>query len=355
MLTTIVPFLIILLVLILVHEFGHFFSARLFKIKVEEFGIFLPPRIWGKKFGNTVYSINALPLGGFVRLSGEEDPEAPGSLASKSIPVRLVTLGAGSLMNLLLPFILLTIAFMIPHYAGVEDTAGQKVDVLIQAVTKDSPAAKAGIKPGDIIVSINGEALLTADDYSRHVQSNLGRPMTVVVRHADSSTVEVTLTPRAQWPEGDGPTGVSISNAVKQSYPIWKAFVEAVKQYWRILALFAGGIVAVFQGTVPFEVAGPVGIAQVTGEVAKLGMMPLLNFAAIISINLGLVNILPLPALDGGRIVFVLLEWVRRGKRVSPQTERLVHSIGFALLLLLLLLATWNDIGRIISGGSLTP
>jgi regulator of sigma E protease len=227
--------------------------------------------------------------------------------------------------------------------------------VLVQAITRDSPAAKAGIKPGDVIISINGESLLTADDYSRHVQGSLGRPMTVVVRHADSSTVEVTLTPRAQWPEGDGPTGVSISNAVKRSFPVWKAFVEAVKQYWNILALFAGGIVAVFQGTVPFEVAGPVGIAQVTGEVARLGIVPLLNFAAIISINLGLVNILPLPALDGGRIVFVLLEWVRRGKRVSPQTERLVHSIGFALLLLLLLLATWNDIGRIIRGGSLTP
>ncbi|MDP2920072.1 MAG: RIP metalloprotease RseP [Dehalococcoidia bacterium] len=353
--TTIIPFLVILLVLILVHELGHFFTAKLFKIKVEEFGIFLPPRAWGKKIGETIYSINWLPLGGFVRLSGEEDPKAPGSLAGKSIPVRLVTLGAGSLMNLLLPFVLLTIAFMIPHWAGVEDASAQKVEVLVQEVRRDSPAASAGIRPGDVIVSVNGEQLSSADDYSRHIQSNLGKPITVVLRRADSSIVEVKLTPRTQWQEGEGPTGVAISNAVKKSYNPWEALINAVKQYWQILALFTQGIAAVFRGTTPFEVAGPVGIAQVTGEVARLGIVPLLNFAALISINLGLVNILPLPALDGGRIVFVLLEWVRRGKRVSPETERLIHSIGFALLLFLLLLATWNDIGRIMSGRGFNP
>jgi regulator of sigma E protease len=352
-LTTIVSFIIILLVLILVHEFGHFFSAKIFKVKVEEFGIFLPPRIAGFKRGETIYSINALPLGGFVKLSGEEDPKNPGSLAGKSIPVRLITLGAGSLMNLLLPFVLLSLAFMLPHQAVATDITDTG-DVIVLEIAADSPASEAGIKVNDTILSVNGEQILNVDDYKRLISENLGKEITIAIKHSDDTTSEIVLTPRIQAPEGEGHTGVAITTVITKSYPFWQAIPRGVVYYWDILVLLKDSIVQSIKGTIPFDVTGPVGIAQTVGEVAKTGISNLLILTSLISINLGIVNIFPLPALDGGRIVFVLLEWVRHGKRVSPKTEQLVHSIGMALLLALILLVTYRDIARIISGGTLT-
>ena len=354
MLTTIISFFVILLVLILVHEFGHFISAKIFKIKVEEFGIFLPPKIAGFKHGETIYSINALPLGGFVRLSGEEDPKAPGSLAGKSIPVRLITLGAGSIMNLLLPFVLLSIAFMLPHQTVVNDIFKDNGEVVVTQISPDSPAANAGIKANDTILSVNGEQILNVGDYERLIEENLGKEITIAVKHSDTTMAEVVLTPRVQPPEGEGETGVAITTVVTKSYPFWKAIPMGAVRYWDILVLLKDGIVQSIKGEIPFEVAGPVGIAQTVGEVARTGMANLLVLTSLISINLGIVNIFPIPAFDGGRIVFVLLEWIRRGKRVSPKTEQLVHTIGFMILLALMLLITYRDIVRIISGGSLT-
>jgi len=353
-LTTIISFFVILLVLILVHEFGHFISAKIFKIKVEEFGIFLPPKIAGFKHGETIYSINALPLGGFVRLSGEEDPKAPGSLAGKSIPVRLITLGAGSIMNLLLPFVLLSIAFMLPHQTVVNDIFKDNGEVVVTQISPDSPAANAGIKANDTILSVNGEQILNVGDYERLIEENLGKEITIAVKHSDTTMAEVVLTPRVQPPEGEGETGVAITTVVTKSYPFWKAIPMGAVRYWDILVLLKDGIVQSIKGEIPFEVTGPVGIAQTVGEVARTGMANLLVLTSLISINLGIVNIFPIPAFDGGRIVFVLLEWIRRGKRVSPKTEQLVHTIGFMILLALMLLITYRDIVRIISGGSLT-
>jgi regulator of sigma E protease len=353
-LTTIVSFFIILLVLVFVHEFGHFISAKLFKIKVEEFGFFMPPRIVSFKHGETIYSINALPIGGFVRLSGEEDPKAPGSLAGKSIPVRLIVLGAGSIMNLLLPFVLLSIAFMLPHQTIVNDIFKDNGEVVVTQISPDSPAANAGIKANDTILSVNGEQILNVGDYERLIEENLGKEITIAVKHIDTTMTEVILTPRSQPPEGEGETGVAITTVITKSYHFWKAIPMGAVRYWDILVLLKDGIVQSIKGEIPFEVAGPVGIAQTVGEVARTGMANLLVLTSLISINLGIVNIFPIPAFDGGRIVFVLLEWIRRGKRVSPKTEQLVHTIGFMILLALMLLITYRDIVRIISGGSLT-
>ena len=347
MATTLVSFFIILLVLILAHEFGHFISAKIFKIKVEEFGIFLPPRIWGIKHRETIYSINWLPLGGFVKLSGEEDPKAPGSLAGKSIPVRLITLGAGSLMNLLLPFLLLSIALMVPHQASAANPSDVG-DVYVQQVALSSPADAAGIKAGDYVLSVNSEQISNVDDYSRIINENLGKEITVSIKHSDGTTVDVKLTPRMQAPEGEGATGVAITTIVTRSYPFWKAIPSSVGFYWDILVALKDSIVQTIKGTVPFDVAGPVCIASVVGEVARTGISNLFVLAALISINLGIVNIFPIPALDGGRIFFVLLEWVRHGKRVSPRTENLIHTIGFILLLALILLVTYRDITRLV-------
>jgi len=372
---TLVSFFAVLIVLILAHELGHFVTAKLSGVKVEEFGIFMPPRIisfkagetwtftilqksyhvkpprfFRSKGGETVYSLNAIPLGGFNKLSGEEDPKAERSLAGKSIPVRLLVLGAGSLMNLLLPLLLLAIAFMVPHQVEVADPLAGKGDVLVQVVSTDSPAAQAGIKAGDIIISINGISISNVNGYKQQVEANLGKQITVVVKHSGNRMETVHLTPRAQVTAGQGATGVALTAVVTESASFWRAIPDGFIRYGDILALFVDGIRQTVQGTVPFEVTGPVGIARVVGEVARTGISNLLQLAAIISINLGIVNLFPIPGLDGGRIVFVLLEWVRRGKRVSPQTERLVHAIGFILLMALILLVTYRDIVRLISG-----
>ena len=349
MLITIVSFLIILIVLILTHELGHFFTAKLFKVKVEEFGIFLPPRILSFKKGETVYSLNAIPLGGFNKLAGEEDPEVAGSLAGKSIPVRLLVLSAGSLMNLILPLILFSIAFMIPHLEVAPH-------VLIKDVNASSPASEAGIIVNDIILRINGEDITDIKKLDSIIKDNLGKEITITIQHPDKEIADVTLTPRVNPPEGEGAIGVQIANnTTTKSYPFWKAIPKGAIGYWEMILSFKDGILGMIRGSVPVELTGPVGIAQLTGEIVKTGFASLLEFGAIISFNLGLVNIFPIPAMDGGRIVFVLLEWVRRGKRISPKTEGMIHAIGFFLLMVVFVIISYNDILRLIRGQSLLP
>jgi len=352
MVTTIVAFIVILIVLILAHELGHFTTAKLSGVRVDEFGLFLPPRLLSVKRGETRYSINAVPLGGFVRMAGEEDPDTPGSLAGKRTPIRILVLGAGSLMNLLLPLLLLSIAFMVPHQVVMGK-------VLVVDVAPDSPAAEAGIEAGDIFLSVNGKPVHNTGDITRYFYSNLGRQFTAQVKHSDSTIEDVQLTARRKPPEGQGAVGVAVRTSdptiLTQRYPFWEAIPKGASKYWEICVLFKNGIVSMVAGTEPVEVTGPVGIAQITGEVAKGGISPLLELASIISINLAIINIFPLPALDGGRIVFVLLEWARRGKRVSPRIERLIHSIGFILLIGAILAITYKDVTRLISGESLLP
>jgi len=353
MLITLVSFFLILIVCILAHELGHFFTAKLFKVRVEEFGIFMPPRIFSFKKGETVYSLNAIPLGGFNKLAGEEDPSVPGSLAGKSIPVRLLVLSAGSIMNIILPVILLSIAFMIPHLESVDINSTNKGQVYVVEVVANSPAARAGIKVNDIIINANGEIVQNINDYERIVKANYGIEIPVTVKHPDTSTSELKLTPQANAPASQGATGLAITNAVRKSEPFWKAIPDGVVGSWNMIVLFKDGIVGMIRGTVPVNLTGPVGIAQLTGEIVKTGIANLLSFAAVISLNLGILNIFPIPAMDGGRIVFVLVEWIRRGKRVSPKIEGMVHSIGFILLILVFLVISYHDIARIISGGSL--
>ena len=348
----IVSFLVVIIVLILAHEVGHFATAKAMRVKIEEFGLFYPPRLLSIKRGGTIYSLNAIPLGGFVKMAGEEDPEVPGSLASKSVGTRLLVLGSGSFMNLLLPLLLFSIAFMVPHNMYI----GQ---AMVQEVSPDSPAARAGIRPGDTILSINEKPVDNNVDASRYIQLNLGKEISLFVQHPDATTEMVQLTPRWRPPEGESASGMKIvtskATIVPQHYPFWKAIPMGFGACVETFILFKNGIFSMIIGAIPVELAGPVGIAQITGEVAQAGISPLLEFAAFLSINLAIVNLFPLPALDGGRIVFVLLEWVRRGKRISPKAEGLVHLIGFALLMVFFLAITFQDIMRIIRGESLIP
>ena len=352
MIITILIFLGILAVLILAHELGHFATAKAFGVRVDEFGLGFPPRLIGIKRGETTYSLNAVPLGGFTKMAGEEDPDVPRSLASKSVGARVIVLSAGSIMNFLLPLLLFAIAFMVPHNVVTGD-------VVVEEVATGSPAAAAGIETGDIILSLNDEPVNSIHDLHIYTQLNLGKEVNLALRHSDEMVEEVQLIPRWKPPPAEGAMGVAVSmpDAVitRQSYPFWEAIPLGVSECIDTFVLFKNEILKWFIGATPVQLTGPVGIAQLTGEVAQAGLSPLLLFAGFISINLAIVNILPLPALDGGRIVFVLLGWVRRGKRISAKTEGLVHAIGFALLIAAMIAITYQDIIRIIAGESLIP
>ncbi len=353
MLIALASFLVVIAIVIIAHELGHFVTAKASGVRVDEFGLGYPPRLFGIKRGQTTYSLNALPFGGFVKMAGEEDPKAADSLAGKSIATRLLVLSAGSLMNALLPLLLFSLAFMIPHDVVVGK-------VVVEEVAPGSPAEMAGFLPQDTIISVGGGSEINSRiDVSRYIQLNLGNEATFLVEHSDLSTEEVTLIPRWRPPEGEGAIGVTIgtvdASIVKEQQPFWEAIPSGVNECVETFVLFKNAILGLFIGADEFEVGGPVAIAQISGEVAQAGISPLLEFTAFFSINLAIINLLPLPALDGGRIAFVLLEWVRRGKRISPQKEGRVHMIGFALLIGLMLAVTYQDIIRIIGGESLLP
>ena len=345
-LTTIVAFFFVLAIVVIAHELGHFATAKACGVRVDEFGIGFPPRIIALKYGETEYSLNWVPLGGFTKMAGEEDPNIERSLASKSIGKRLLVLSAGSIMNFILPFLLLTMAFMIPH-----DIVTGSVSVV--EVVADSPAETAGIQAGDKILEINDKSINNTADISRYIQMNLGNEMTILLERSDGSKDTVTVVPRWNPPAGDGSVGFSIrtDNAAieKRSYNPWVAFQKGATEAFETMVLFKNGILSMFIGTsTTADLVGPVGIAQITGQVAQAGISPLLEWTAFFSLNLAIINLLPLPALDGGRIIFVLLEWIRRGKKVAPETEGKIHFLGFALLIMLMVAITFQDIGRII-------
>lgn len=352
MILTIVVGIVALSVLIIVHELGHFFAAKATGISVEEFGIGFPPRAYGRKWRGTIYSINWIPFGGFNKIAGEVDPTVPKGLASRGYGIRLLVLSGGIIMNLLLPFVLLSVAYMVPH----DIVSGQ---VMVEEIAPNSPAEMAGIKAEDTLISVEGHEIKNGGDISRYSQLNLGKEISLSVEHADASTETIELTPRWRPPEGEGAIGIlyRTENAVivSESYPPWEAIPIGARSCVEALVLYKNGIAGMILGTIPFTPAGPVGIVQITGEVAQSGISPLLELTAFISIAIAITQLIPFPALDGGRILFVLLEWIRRGKRVSPKTEGIVHSIGFMILLGLIVLITYQDIIRWISGESLIP
>ena len=352
MLVNILIGIAVISVILLAHELGHFISAKAVKVKVEEFGLGFPPRLLSIKRGETLYSLNAIPFGGFNKLAGEEDPEVPSGLAKRSIPTRLLVISAGSLMNILLALFLYSIVFLIPQ----DVVTG---DVLVEEVAPDSPAAIAGIMPQDTILSLNEKPVGNNFDLQRYIQLYLGNEITILVQHSDTTEESLQLTPRWKPPEGEGAIGVSVktinTTVVRQSYPFWEAIPRGFNGLIETCILYKNGMVGVIMGTVPADFMGPVGIVQATGEIASYGVVPLLEFAAFISLILGILNLFPLPALDGGRIAFVLLEWVRRGKRISPKREGLVHLVGFVIFMALMLAVTLQDIIRIASGESILP
>lgn len=347
LLNSVLPFVVILVLLVLVHETGHFVAAKLSGVRVLEFGVGFPPRVGAFKFRGTEYSLNALPLGGFVRLHGEEDPTEPGSLASRPRPLRLFVLSAGALSNLVFAVLLFSASFMIPQQVSV----GRAV---INQVLPDAPAAAAGLQTGDVIYNINGRDIENIADASYNIRLNLGETMAVTVKRGSEF---LNFNVKARWvpPSGQGPTGIVIGAQYPftetQSYAPWTALRLGTRETFDSLKLARNEVVAWVKGATSPQVAGPVGMAQMTGEVVKeAGWKSLVDFAALISINLAVINILPLPFLDGGRIVFVLVEVMRRGRRIAPQKEALVHFAGLVVLMTFVVVISYFDIARLIRG-----
>jgi len=289
-------------------------------------------------------------LGGFVKMLGEEDPTHPRSLASKSVPVRALVISAGALMNLLLAVVLFAIIAMVPQ----QFNSG---DVSIVDVADNSPAAAAGLLPGDVIQRVNGRRVENIGDLRYQIQLRLGAATTMELLR-EGVVQEIGVVPRWKVPEGEGATGIRVelldAEVVSRSRPFWEAIPGAGKQTLDTLVFMKNGVTRWFIGDASpvDDVAGPIGIARVTGEVARAGIAPLLTLAAVLSLNLAILNILPIPALDGGRLLFVAVEVLRRGKRISPQKEALVHLAGFILLMIVVALVSYLDILRITRGES---
>ena len=440
---TLVP---ILLFLVVIHELGHFATARSLGVKVLEFGVGFPPRAFGFYTGNTrvliapntrfinlsgetdlqpgslvkvtsdedaegnlvariielpqkgvgwaariglkgganeqpdagepevvvdsdqllkhegkvryvengsmvladmLYSVNWAPLGGFVRLAGESNPAIPRSLASKGVGTRFLVLVAGPLMNALLPIAIFTVLLMMPQDVLV----GQ---VAVDAVTEGSPAQAAGIQHDDIILSSDGAKIENSGDLIRYINLKGGSSMEwLVARGSHQEIIRVTpafVIEEGRWLVGIG-TRLDNSRIEKRSQAPWTAFRNSFVSTWEMLVLMKQGIFGAFSSGSSPQFSGPIGIAQITGEFAKEGgLVGVMGITILLSINLAILNILPIPALDGGRLVFVVLEWVRRGKRVPPDKEGMVHLIGFVVLIGFIILVSANDINRLIQG-----
>ena len=370
MLLAIATFVPIIAILIFVHELGHFFFGKLFGVKVLEFGFGYPPRLFGVRRGETIYSINLLPLGGFVKMLGEEDPTHPRSLASRSIFKRFVVISSGAFMNMLLPVVIFAALFMIPQ----ETVVGL---VQIQEVLPDSPAEAAGLRAGDVIRSVDGHTIRNTVDLIQRINLKLGAESEWVVRKAGllplqgsspetMSTEVVRIVPRLATPEGQGPTGIVVGTTAGRiamvSYPFWEAIPKGTIRVWETLVLTKNEVNKWISGASAPQVTGPVGIAQLTGQIAQPQfegeaasnrLIRLAELAAFISINLAIINLLPIPMLDGGRLLFLGIEWVGRGRRVPPDKEVLVHMVGFVLLMTLVVVISYYDILRIVRGESL--
>lgn len=353
MLLTAVVFIVILSILVFIHELGHYTVARLIGVKVEEFGFGLPPRIIGKKIKGTIYSINWLPIGGFVKLLGEDEPASAKASAGRGVKLqeyfsarskkeRAAILLAGVTMNFLLAVGITT--YLLTQ--GVAEVSGR---VHVEQVLANSPAQKAGLTKGDII-----EQFKTPSELISYVNTKKGQEIVLTVDRG-SETFEVRVTPRVVVPKGEGPLGVAISDLETKVYPVSKAPFKAVEinvtRAWEMLAGIGTLIVRLVRlEPVGRDVAGPIGIAAVTGTAVKFGWKAVLEFMSILSLNLAVLNVLPIPALDGGRLAFVFLEKVL-GRKVRPAFEQSTHQIGMIILFILILLISINDILRLARGG----
>lgn len=375
MLTAIV-FILIFGLLVFVHELGHFFVARKNGVKVNEFGFGFPPRLVsfqkiGKRikwlFGpkakpedeSTVFSLNLIPLGGFVDIFGEkgEGKENRESFASRSVWTRSRIVVAGVLMNFLLAYFLLSFAHfiglptVIDEAAAVSTARGVKIQII--EVRPDSPAFSAGLKVGDEIVELRDDAVLEKiseiGPVQEFINSRKGKEIVMVIKRG-AEVSEKKMIPRPETPEGEGPLGVALAKIGIVSQPWYLAPLKGAETFFGLmkmtLSAFGRALKQLFaDGSVIAELSGPVGIAVLINQATKLGFIYILQFTALLSLNLAIINLLPFPALDGGRLLFFGIEKIK-GSPVSEKFENIAHTAGFVILIVLMILITIRDVGR---------
>lgn len=353
---TILIFLLILGLLIFVHEFGHFFAAKRSGAAVDEFGFGFPPRLWSIRRGETRYSLNLIPLGGFVKVRGEDSATSEaGSFSTLSLGRRAWVLASGVFMNVFLALTLFFIGFVVGTPTALPDElpSGAIVrdkNLQIVTVVENSPAGKSGMLPGDVLVEIDGQPQSSLEDVQDYNNSRSGEEEMVLVQRG-KTTMTVRVTPQVlPTSEGRAVWGVELLETGIVRFPIHQAIVRAVTvtatMLWNIVQAFGDLLRQLFSTqTLPQDVTGPIGIAVLTGRVVDLGLLHVIQFTALLSLNLAIINALPFPALDGGRLLFLLIELISR-KRVNAKVERIVHATGFAILLLLITAITFRDVGR---------
>ena len=356
---TILIFFLVLFVLILVHEWGHFIVAKKTGMRVDEFGIGFPPKLFGVKKGETEYTFNALPIGGFVKILGENmsdaDETVAGSFSSKSKWAQAAVLVAGVTMNIIFAWVLILAAFMIGVPTSVdESTASADATLTIAAVLPESPAAQAGVPVGAEIVSVSagGDVIqtLTPSSFRQFTQDHSTEVLELTYFDG-SSNVTLEITPEVGLLEEEtqlASTDLALTLIETVSEPIHKAAYDATVTTGRSLVAITVGIFTLlidsFQGDADFsQVAGPVGIVSLVGDAAQFGITSLMMFTAIISLNLAVINMFPFPALDGGRLLFVAIEAIRR-KPINPIWVARLNTVGFILLMVLMVAVTYSDI-----------
>lgn len=361
---SIILFIIILAALILVHELGHFIAAKRAGVRVDEFGLGFPPRLWKKKIGETVYSVNAFPIGGFVKIFGEDPSEeslkgkdSARSLTHKPRYVQAWIVSAGIVFNLLFAWVLISVGFMVGLPYSVDDSAyGTRVQnpsLTITQVLPLSPAQKAGLKGGDIIVSLSsGVDSLTnprTETTQKFIASHEDVRLTYL-RGAETKTIIV----RGKEGVVDGRRAIGISMDIVGflKLPVHEAFFVGLSTTARMTYAMAVGILDffknIFVGRADFkDISGPVGIVGIVSDASTLGFIHLLSLTAIISINLAIINLLPFPALDGGRLFFLLIETIKRSP-IKPEIANITNGIGFLILIAVMVAVTFHDIAKLI-------
>jgi len=353
---TLVLFLLTFTLIVAVHEFGHYFTARVLGMKVVEFAIGFGPRLFGRTKGEIEYNVRAIPFGGYVRILGQDDfaihqegEGDPRAFTTKPWWAQAIVLVAGVTMNVVLAILVLTIAFA----TGTTAATG---DVRVDQVAPGSPAEKVGIQIGDIVRSIDARPITRSSDLVTYVRQRAQNEseVTVQIERNGRPIAPIKATPRADPPEGEGPLGIRLEDV---QGPVAVALPQAVGQAVQLsgdvvqqIAQLPGQLIASRgTGSGAPQVGGPIQIFVVTGQVAQFGIPTFLKLIGVLSINLAVLNIIPFPGLDGGRLLFVLIAGIFR-RRLSPQLEAAVHAVGFVLLLLLLVVVSISDIRRVVGG-----
>lgn len=343
---TLVAFLVILGLLVFVHELGHFTIAKLSGVTVEEFAFGFPPRLICKKKNGTKYCINLIPFGGYVKMLGEdEDVKAKGSFSSKKARFRFAIVVAGVVMNFILAGVLFSVGYMIGmspialHESSL--SAGKRTNkIIIAQVMKDSAGERAGLQVGDSILNYND-----VNVFSGFTKSSLDQDVTITIQRADKIYVKQAHISN----NAEAPLGVGLVDIPSYKLPFFNAIGAGFSEMFFTTGAIAKGIYALFKslfatGKVGEGVAGPIGIFNITGEAVKLGVSYLIQLAGLLSINLALINILPFPALDGGRAIIIFAEGVARKKVIRADIEALLHTIGFVVLIALILVVTFKEV-----------